>query len=154
MIDEELGHFCEQHDLSPSDMFGLIERYVNNAEDEDFVPLFMKTMNEEHFFEQMHACASESSREDAALETVQNEEKGETSLSGIWFLNPESIDKDDLNKWLSVLGMPWPFRKLFQSAHKKPMKCIIRHVPASNFDISISIPFFGNVAFNVKLGGD
>lgn len=153
LIDSELGNFCELHDVEPTEIFKLIEKYVNEAEDEEFIPLFLKTMNEEHFFEQMCACACESLREEAAIETSQNEEKGETSMSGIWYLVPESIDKDDLNVWLTVLGMPWPFKKLFQSAHKKPMKAIIKHIPHSVIDISIAIPFFGNQNFHVKLDG-
>lgn len=135
-------------------MFKLIENFVNKAEEEEFIPLFLKTMNEEHFFDQMAALASESAREEAVVETIQNEEKGETSMSGIWYLVPESIDLDDLNTWLDVLRMPWPFKKLFQTAHKKPMKAIINHVPGSVIDISIAIPFFGSQNFNVKLDGE
>lgn len=154
MIDEELESFCRENDTNPSEMFDIIDNYVNQSRDEDFIPLFLKTMNEEHFFEQMCACASEVSKEEKALETLQNEEKGENSMSGIWYLVPESIDAEDLQNWLTVLGMPWPFKKLFKSAHKKPMKSIINHVPGRIFEISIAIPFFGTWSINVKLNGD
>jgi hypothetical protein len=153
LIDAELGDFCELHDAVPTEIFNLIERYVEKAEDEDFIPLFLKTMNEEHFFEQMCACASECAREEAVSETIHNEEKGETSMSGLWYFVPESMDADDLNVWLGVMGMPWPFKKLFQTAHKKPMKAIINHVSGAVLDMSIAIPFFGNQSFNVKLDG-
>ena len=154
LIDTELGHFCELHDAEPSVVFKLIERYVSEAEDEDFIPLFLKTINEEHFFEQMCACASEATREREILDMVHSEEKGETSMSGIWYFVPESMDQDDLATWLAALGMPWPFKKLFQRAHKKPMKATVRHVPHSVYDMSISIPFFGAVSFSVTLDGE
>lgn len=153
LIDAELGKFCEQIDAQPSEVFEVIESYLRNNNDEEFIPVFLKTMNEEHFFEQMHSYASEANREAAVVETLENEEKGETSMSGIYYFVPESVDKDDLNVWLDVMGMPWPFKKLFLSAHKKPMKTTIVHIPKHKFEICLNIPFFGNVLFDVKMDG-
>ena len=47
LIDAELGNFCELHDAVPSEVFQLIENFVNDSEKEEFVPLFLKTMSEE-----------------------------------------------------------------------------------------------------------
>lgn len=154
MVDEELENFCNLHNAVPSEVFRVIEDYVRKSDEEEFIPLFLKTMNEEHFFEQMCACATELTKEETALATLQNESKGEASMSGIWYLVPESIDTDDLNNWLKALGMPWPFKKLFMSAHKKPMKAIINHVPGNVFEISIGIPFFGQWTVKVTLDGE
>lgn len=153
IVDGELEKFCEQHDAVPSDVFAAIERYLSASADEEFIPLFLKTINEDFFFEQMCSFAREHSREDEVIDTLQNEEKGESSMSGIYHHVPESIDVDDLNNWLSVLGLPWPFKKLFIAAHKKPMKNTIIHVPKLKFEICIKIPFFGNVVYDVKLDG-
>ena len=68
IVDDELERFCQLNDADPTNIAKTIERYVTAAEDDDFIPIFLKTMNEEHFFEQMCACALESSREEAVRE--------------------------------------------------------------------------------------
>lgn len=154
LVDVELGNFCEQMEVDPSDVFASIKRYLSDSADEEFIPLFLKTMNEQHFFEQMHSYASEANRDNAAEEVLQNEEKGESSMSGIYHLVPESLDKDDIDKWLNAMGLPWPFKKMFKSAHKRPMKTTIVHISKVKFEICLAVPFFGNMLFDVNLNGD
>jgi len=154
LVDAELGNFCEQHEVEPSEVFTSIERYLSDSADEEFIPLFLKTMNEEHFFEQMHSYASEARRDNTVEEVLQNEEKGESSMSGIYHLEPESLDKDEIDSWLDVMRLPWPFKKMFKSAHKRPMKATIVHISQVKFEICIAVPFFGNMLFDVKLNGE
>ena len=155
LVEGELHRYCESTDMDPGSIFRIIEDYLHrNEQDEEFIPLFLKITNETHFFEQMCACAQEESRESLALNALAGECKGEMSMSSVWYLEPRSVDADELGNWLTVLGVPWPFRKLFMKAHKKPMKAVVIHDPRRKFELSISIPFFGTWSIDVELNGD
>mmetsp|Transcript_3338 Transcript_3338/g.5225 ORF Transcript_3338/g.5225 Transcript_3338/m.5225 type:complete len:213 (+) Transcript_3338:2-640(+) len=126
--------------------------YVSSSGDDEFIPLFLKTTDELHFFEHMGSYATGVLREQQVLDASESksEVKGEDGMGGVWQMDPERIDVADMTNWLVKYGVPWPFRKLFIGAHKKPLRLIIAHDDTS-LEITNSVPFFGSwtVSFNM-----
>lgn len=154
LVEAELQDFCEQHELTINEVFDKIRDQLASTQDIEFLPLFMKTMDEQHLFDQLCFCAMESTRERDALAAEAAEEKGAISLSGIYTLDSDSVDIQELDAWMAALSIPWAFKKLFKSAHKKAMTCVCVHTPGVNCELTISIPFFGSWSLTFGVNGE
>jgi hypothetical protein len=82
VVDEQLDKFCQLNSSAPSDVYESVREYVDSNHDE-FIPLFLKSFQEQNFFQQMSDCALESNRALQATEKSAGEQKGEESLSGM-----------------------------------------------------------------------
>lgn len=154
LVEYELGRFCEFNDASVADIFEQIQNHLAMSRDADFLPLFMKTMEEQHLFDQLCFYASQSSRENEVLDMARSEAKGDASMSGIYHLDPERVNMQELNEWMTALSIPWAFKQLFKTAHRKSMKCVCLHTPGRSLDVTITLPFFGSWAFSLSLNGE
>ena len=150
LIDEQLDEFCRSRGHVAADVFDRIQATLSDNRYSEFTPLFLKSIEEQFFFEQMCACALQRDKEKAAERAHDRSDGG--SLSGVWILDPDTIDKNELNDWPAKAGAPWVFRKLFVMAHKKRFKCVVVHT-AQNFSFSVNLPLLGSRSVNYILDG-
>jgi hypothetical protein len=156
LVEDELQKFCDQNDSNITEIFEKIRDHLASSQDTDFLPLFMKTMDEQHLFDQLCFCASEASREREAMaaEAIASEEKGAIALSGIYALASERVDPQEVDSWMVALSIPWAFKKLFKSAHKRAMRCVCVHTPGGHCELTVSIPYFGSWSLSFDVNGE
>lgn len=69
----------------------------------------------------------------------------------MWATDPERNNEEELSNWLTILGIPWVFRKLFIRSQRSSSKVVIAHVPNDSFDITTNVAIFGTWHVDVKL---
>jgi hypothetical protein len=153
LVESELQSFCEMKQLDCQEIFHQIQRFIAKNGEGEFIPMFLKTTDENYFFEQMYSLANESILMNHVEEISANEEKGEESLTGIWHTDPLKFNELELSDWLSALGIPWVFRKLVIRSQRSANKIIIAHIPHQQFEISTVLPVFGTWTISLSLGG-
>jgi hypothetical protein len=150
LVDEQLNEFCRSRRYDAADVFERIQATVTDNRYSEFTPLFLKSIEEGFFFEQMCACALQRDKERAAERAHDRSDGG--SLSGVWILDTDRVDRDELNDWPAKAGAPWVFRKLFVMAHKKKFRCVVVHT-AQNFSFSLNLPLLGSRSVTYILDG-
>jgi hypothetical protein len=154
LVEKELQSFCETNGTETEEVFLSIQQYIESGNGEaEFIPMFLKTTDENYFFEQMYSYANEAAMSDQVEEISANEEKGEESMTGIWQTDPEKFDESELTHWLVALGIPWVFRKLVIRSQRSSSKVLIAHIPNQQFEISTVLPIFGTWTLLVTLNG-
>jgi hypothetical protein len=151
LVEKELQLFCEINGTETEEVFHSIEEYIHSNGEAEFIPMFLKTTDENHFFEQMYSYSNEAAMTDHVEEISANEEKGEESMTGIWQTDPEKFDESELSQWLVALGIPWVFRKLVIRSQRSSSKVLIAHIPNQQLEISTVLPIFGTWTLLVTL---
>lgn len=87
LIEEQLEIFCKKNHINVNELFTSIQDYVSsNSNENEFIPIFLKATDENHFFEQMYLYSMENSLTQNAIEMSENEGKGEESMTGLFVL--------------------------------------------------------------------
>lgn len=170
LIEEQLELFSLQYNLTNDRIINEIENYILKYNDNEFLPLYLKIIDENYFFEQMYSYSIEKLLINNVNEISENEEKGEETMTGkiiyiyifiililfffllgLWYIDPERTNEEELSNWLTVLGIPWVFRKLFIRSQRSSSKVIVSHESNQLFNIVTHVPVFGTWNVNVNL---
>jgi hypothetical protein len=153
LVENELQSFCEMKQLDSQEIFLQIQRFIEKNGEGEFIPMFLKTTDENYFFEQMYSLANESILMNHVEEISANEGKGDESFTSIWHTDPMKFNEVELSDWLVALGVPWVFRKLVLRSQRSSNKVMIAHIPREQFEISTILPIFGSWIISVSLNG-
>jgi hypothetical protein len=102
LVDEQLNEYCRQNGYSAIDVFNRIQDTISNDNYSDFVPLFLKSIEEGFFFEQMSTYALQNDIERDAKRV--NRQHNSESISGVWYLDPDRVDDGELRDWVEKAG--------------------------------------------------
>ena len=102
LVDEQLNGYCRQNGYSAMDVFNRIQDTISNDKYSDFAPLFLKSIEETFFFEQMSAYALQNDKERDAERA--NRQCDNESINGVWYLDPDRVDSDELRDWVENAG--------------------------------------------------
>ena len=99
LIEQQLETFCQENSITTIELFNIIQNYIlRNKNEIEFIPLFLKTTDENYFFEQMYSYAIEKTLIRNVNEKSENEGKGEESMTGkllfFFFLYLSRFDSD------------------------------------------------------------
>lgn len=83
LIETQLELFCNLNNLNSNEIFIIIQNYIQNNNEIEFIPMFLKTTDENYFFEQMYCYSIEKLLIKNVIKKSENEEKGEESMTGI-----------------------------------------------------------------------
>lgn len=118
-LDDELGDFCENHNVTSEDLFEKLNSSTSISKAVgEAMPIFVKLCSYEQFCGQMEAQAS---LEKARKEAEMGQGESGDLFSGIWrgLYNFSVKERDQHLKQLSV---PWHIRRIFSTLMRKEGK--------------------------------
>ena len=128
MVDVQLDDFCRIYtSFTTNQVFDRLQEAIGQIDDAAYVPLLIKSLDEQYFFSQMssHAQRKVNSRSlpDMADSKTEDGNKAGSSVSasisslttsafeGMWFADIGAVSSQ-FDNWLAKVGVPWAFRKI------------------------------------------
>ena len=134
MVDIQLDEFCRIYtSLTTNQVFDKLQEAIDQIDDAAYVPLLIKSLDEQYFFSQMNSHAqrkvnSSSLPEKSDSKTDHQTEDGNkvgsrssvsgsisslttSAFEGMWFADIGAVSSQ-FDNWLAKVGVPWAFRKI------------------------------------------
>lgn len=121
MVDLQLEGFCRIYtNLTTNQVFEKLQEAIDQIDDAAYVPLLIKSLDEQYFFSQMNTHAQrraklsamgDSKSDDRASPMESSASSKVSPFEGMWYADIDAVSSQ-FDNWLAKIGVPWAFRKI------------------------------------------